>query len=59
MSDLSMEAAIEGLQQRYGFHGQHADHPRSDWKYEVENDDTQLGYWEWLVHQMEANGEDA
>lgn len=27
----------------------------SDWKSEVENDDTVLGYAEWVQHQVEAN----
>lgn len=30
-------------------------YPRSDWKYEVNNGDTQLGYHEWLMHTREAN----
>ena len=30
--------------------------PKADWKYEVENDDTILGYWEWAVHQAESDG---
>jgi hypothetical protein len=29
-------------------------YPRSDWKYEVNNGDTQLGYHEWLMHMREA-----
>lgn len=28
-------------------------HPVSDWQYEVENGDTRLGYWEWVVCQLE------
>lgn len=28
--------------------------PKSDWQYEVANDDTKLGYDEWLVHRVEA-----
>lgn len=24
------------------------DHPIEDWQYEVANDDTRLGYWEWV-----------
>jgi len=30
-------------------------HPVSDWKYEVSNGDTKLGYAEWLEHQLEAD----
>jgi hypothetical protein len=29
--------------------------PRSDWQAEVANADTQLGYWEWVEHQIESN----
>lgn len=28
-------------------------YPVSDWKYEVANNDTQLGYTEWLAQKME------
>jgi len=30
-------------------------HPMSDWKYEVANDDTHLGYADWLEAQLEAD----
>jgi len=32
-------------------------HPRADWKYEVVNGDTNLGYWEW-VDVWKTNDED-
>lgn len=28
--------------------------PKSDWKYEVQNGDTKLGYQEWLAHRVES-----
>jgi hypothetical protein len=28
-------------------------HPVADWQYEVSNDDTRLGYRDWLAHQEE------
>ena len=28
-------------------------YPRKDWKYAVANDDTQLGYWDWVIHNLE------
>ena len=34
----------------------HEDFPRSDWKYEVENDDTHQGYRDWLISRLEAEG---
>lgn len=36
--------------------GQHPHYGRADWQYEVSNGDTHLGYWEWVVHQIDANG---
>ncbi len=27
-------------------------YPVEDWQYEVANDDTRLGYWEWVANQM-------
>jgi hypothetical protein len=33
-------------------------HPRSDWRYEVANKDTQLGYAEWLFHCQEMTAMD-
>lgn len=35
-----------------GYWKEHPDHPVEDWKYEVINDDTRQGYWEW-VHERE------
>lgn len=31
------------------------EYPRDDWKYEVINDDTQLGYWEWALAKAEES----
>lgn len=36
---------------------EHPTWPRSDWKYEVANDDTVLGYWQWVEHQIEASSQ--
>ena len=33
--------------------GEHPDHPTADWKYEVENGDTFLGYWEWVYCKLD------
>ena len=32
--------------------------PQSDWQYDVRNGDTQLGYDDWLAHQMESRTQD-
>lgn len=37
-----------------GVWGQHPGFPRKDWQYEVGNGDTNLGYWDWVGHQLEA-----
>ena len=29
--------------------------PKGGWRYEVGNNDTVLGYWDWVVHQAEAD----
>lgn len=30
------------------FWDEYPDYPLEDWKYEVANNDTRLGYWEWI-----------
>lgn len=38
----------EELREAHGGHwGQMDRHPIEDWRYEVANNDTRLGYWEW------------
>jgi hypothetical protein len=32
--------------------------PKSSWIYAIENEETILGYWSWVVHQAEHNGID-
>lgn len=34
-----------------GIWGECEDFPRQDWKCEVQNDDTNLGYWDWVVEK--------
>jgi len=46
------------LAERYGLDGEHPDYPRKDWKYEVTNDDTKLGYWDWVSHKAEADADE-
>jgi hypothetical protein len=31
------------------------DYPRADWKAEVVAWDTQLGYFDWVIHQIESH----
>jgi len=35
--------------------GEDPDYPLEDWRYEVANNDTRLGYWEWVAAEKEAN----
>lgn len=32
---------------------EHPQYPRDDWRFEAAANDTQLGYWEWVSHQIE------
>lgn len=34
--------------------GENADWPVVDWKYDVANGDTRLGYWEWVEANKDA-----
>lgn len=35
--------------------GECAQYVKNDWRYEVANNDTVLGYWDWVGHQAEAD----
>jgi hypothetical protein len=50
----------EALREQHdGFWGEHAEHSVSDWQAEVADDDTRLGYWEWVVCQIEQAEDDS
>lgn len=34
--------------------GEDDEFPRADWRYEVQNNTTNLGYWEWVASSREA-----
>lgn len=34
--------------------GEHPDYPKQDWKYEVNNGDTELGYWNWAFSRNQS-----
>jgi len=38
----------------YGIWGDLPGHPAEDWRYEVANGDTRLGYWDWVVNRQEV-----
>lgn len=54
---LDMADATEKLRRQYGPHGQHPYWERTDWCAEAAQNNTQLGYWEWVVHRLEENAE--
>lgn len=44
----------EDLMNANGGHwGKYPGYAVSDWKYEVDNDDTRQGYWAWVCSQLE------
>jgi len=43
----------EGLSDKYGYWKEHPDHPIEDWRYEVSNNDTRSGYWDWVSGKIE------
>jgi hypothetical protein len=49
---------VSELMEKYGDWGEHPDYPRDNWKYEVVNDDTQLGYWRWVQNNLVINQEE-
>lgn len=57
-------AEVEALADRVGVGGERglwgecAQYPKVDWLTEVENGDTVLGYWEWVMSQAGCDGID-
>lgn len=55
---LFAEGSAEWFRAKYD--GQeHPEWPRSDWQYQVSNEDTTLGYWEWVASNVESNETDS
>lgn len=56
------ELTADELQQRYAEAyrrwGEHPRFSRNGWLHEVANGDTQRGYWDWVVSQIEQEGND-
>lgn len=46
------------MQLVYGYWGECPDHPVTSWQAEVSNNETRLGYWDWVEAQL-AGGEEA
>lgn len=53
-----MQKAMQQLEAHYGENGEHPVYDGEYWRHELRVHDTRLeNYWEWLVHQLEANQE--
>jgi hypothetical protein len=38
-------------------HESHEEYTREEWKDDVQAGDTQLGYWDWVIHNLESHEE--
>lgn len=52
-SKFETDVLIEQYGDERGSWGAHPLFPKDLWQHEVINDETVLGYWEWVGHQME------
>jgi hypothetical protein len=53
----AMEEYAYDLRGTFGHWGGHPTHSVSDWKQEVQADNTRLGYWEWVATLLEDEEE--
>ena len=51
---MDLEKATQGLVATYGMWGESPNYPVADWKYEVANDGTRLGYWTWVAAKVQG-----
>lgn len=49
-----MEKSVDELREQFGHWGDHPVHPVSEWKQEVQADNTRLGYWQWVATLLEV-----
>src|SRR3546814_20363377 len=48
--DLPTEQSPAKLRENHGgVWGEYPEYPANDWRLEVENHDTRIGYWEWVA----------
>ena len=52
-----MKKSSNELREAHGHWGDHPAHSVSDWKQEVQADNTRLGYWEWIATILEFEEE--
>ena len=55
---LMTDKAYRICREHGGMWGSYPDHPVSDWQDEVSQHDTILGYWDWVVDQIEQAEEE-
>lgn len=48
-----MYSKAEELSEEFGYWAEHPKYSISAWKYEVENNDTRNGYWDWVANCIE------
>ena len=52
----SLAQDAEQLRKAHGGHWEsHPDYAIEDWRYEIANDDTRLGYWEWVAAGIDGS----
>jgi len=56
---LMTDAAWKICQRNGGYWGEYSDFPLEDWKYEVANNDTRNGYWNWVNDKVIQSKEEA
>jgi hypothetical protein len=49
-----MEKSSDELREQFGHWGDNPVHSVSEWKQEVQADNTRIGYWEWVATLLEA-----
>lgn len=50
---MTQHGPVDLYWRKHGIWSEYPEYPREDWKLEVVNGDTNLGYWEWVEHQEE------
>jgi hypothetical protein len=54
-----MTKTLDALMERFGgyWDGEHPEYTLADWRQLVAENDTRLGYWEWVLANVEATAE--
>ena len=53
LNKKNKEIVMENVPSLYGPWGEHPDYPADDWKFDVVNGDTRLGYWDWVAFRAD------